>query len=344
MRSWGLSADTKDAETTRRRLQSRGLLRHDLTPSREGGRVIFPLIGPPPTDLPVDRLLEGEFAEAKSYPPGTYVKRVRGIPGDVLPLLPRAFDVVGDIVVIRLPREADPYLVDVGRALLEHVPRARLVAVDRGVHGPSRLRRLERIAGAGDFRTLHRENGLCLTVDLEAVYFSPRLSGEHRRLAELAGPEERWLDLFCGLGPFSLTFLKRVPLGRAAALDSNPDAIRLLLENAQALKVADRLRALEGDAAVLVPTLTNPFDRVVMNLPHEGAKFLPMVARLVRPGGWLHTYEVLDRADVPQRPTSIARVLGQAVGGVPWTPVELHVIHPYSPKADQVGMTFLRPP
>jgi tRNA G37 N-methylase Trm5 len=80
-------------------------------------------------------------------------------------------------------------------------------------------------------------------------------------------------------------------------------------------------------------------DRVVLNLPHEGIKYLPSVSAAVSPGGTFHYYEVTPRADLSMRETVLRSLL--APSGA-WTSVDARRVHPYSPQADLVAYTLRR--
>jgi tRNA (guanine37-N1)-methyltransferase len=200
--------------------------------------------------------------------------------------------VVGEIVLIRLPASLRPYASAIGAALRTFVPGARLVVEDRGVVGPDRTRQLLRLAGDGPFVTVHRENGLAFEVDLERAYFSPRLAREHERIARLVQPGEAVLDLCCGVAPFAVTIARRHPGCRVAAVDANPRAIELAAGNAQRNHVATSVSAVAADAARFLETAPS-FDRIVLNLPHEGHRFFSGIGRALRPGAPLHYYSIL---------------------------------------------------
>ncbi|MGI0151073.1 MAG: methyltransferase domain-containing protein, partial [Thermoplasmata archaeon] len=226
------------------------------------------------------------------------------------------------------------------RALLDFVPGARAVAVDRGVRGPLRLRDLQIIAGEGPLRTVHRENGLEFAVDLERAYFSPRLAREHDRVARAARPGERVLDLCCGVGPFALTLASRTPSLRVTAVDLNPEAIVLLRENLHRLQLEGRIEAECAEAEEHLRR-SGPYDRAILNLPHAGAPLLgPLVDRIV-PGGYVHYYEIVERAEASTRRKGL--VQGLPPRGT-WQLAEEHIVHEYSPSADLRGYTLSRSP
>lgn len=341
MRSPALLVDRERAEAVRRRLSAGNWLRRDLVPLREGAQVAFPVQGLPERMPPgiEGTLGDREFA---SVAPGRVRDYREGLdlPAPLQAELPSSFDVIGDLVLIRLPDALLPYRERIGQALLQFVPGCRKVGLDLGVHGEARVRHLEPLAGEGSWATVHRENRLSFSVDVEHAYFSPRLAREHARVAEASRNGERLLDLFCGVGPFALTALRRHPGLRAVAVDLNPFAIELLRSNAQRLKVADRLEAREERAETF---LRRPerFQRAVMNLPREGYMYVVSVARLVTPGGTLHHYEVLPREGVPARREALLRELHEGSGG-PWTLEAPHVVHPYSPSSDLVAWTAVR--
>jgi tRNA (guanine37-N1)-methyltransferase len=250
-------------------------------------------------------------------------------------LLPRAFDVVGDIVLIRIPPEFSSEAGRIGRALLEFVPGARLVGWDRGVHGEFRQREIVPIAGDGAFRTLHRENGLILEVDLTEAYFSPRLSREHARVSAAIAEPERVLDLCCGVGPFTMAIADGGKAREVEAVDSNPAAIQLLELNRARITTRTVIRSAVASLESFLPS-AKPGERAILNLPREGIKYLPQVARLLKPGGWLHYYEVSDRSAWERRPAELCELLGYATDRA-WTVRYQHVVHPYSPIQDLVA-------
>ncbi len=159
-------------EELRRALLEDGLLRTDLEILREGDRLALPLVDGRPVPDGMGELGEREFERLRSPGPTDYRDLV-GLSPEETERLPRSFDVVGDIVLVRIPDELTALAPKIGRALLTFVPGARLVGADYGVRGPERRRSLEVIAGSGGWRTRHRENGLEVEVDLERAYFSP---------------------------------------------------------------------------------------------------------------------------------------------------------------------------
>ncbi len=337
MKSRALLVPRERAEEARRTLRDAGSLRTDLEVRREGLYVVFPLTPSSSPDARLGTIVEREFAEVRR-PPGSYRDLVRGVPPEAMARLPRAFDVIGDVVLIHLPPEVVEWKEEVGRALLAFVPAARRVGWDQGVHGVERRRRIIPLAGSGGFSTLCRENGLAIEVDLERAYFSPRLASEHRRIAEAVRAGERVLDLCCGVGPFSLTIARDGRAREITAVDVNPDAIALLRANLVRLGLEGRVRSVVADLEAFLPTAV-PADRVILNLPHEGIKYLTSVANRVGPGGKLHYYEIMERSKIPDRSVALVDRLG---GASAWAAEPPRTVHPYAPTLDLVAWTLTR--
>jgi tRNA (guanine37-N1)-methyltransferase len=334
----GLLVPRSRGEEVRRDLIGNGLLRPDLEIRREGEFLVLPLSeGPEVVPASWGQVVEREFRPSSHKGPTRY--------RDLLPWaeeekeqLPRAFDIVGDIVLIRLPSELEPRKEAVGEALLKFVPGARLVGLDHGVHGPDRRRSVERIAGVGGWRTRHTENGVEFDVDVERAYFSPRLAREHARVAEEVRAGEGVYDLCCGVGPFSVTIAHLGRASRVTAVDANPDAIRLLKSTLSRHPFGDRVRPVEARLEEFLPTAA-PVERVILNLPHEGIKYLTSVARTVARGGHFYYYEVVPRAELAGRGVALVSSLA-SIGK--FAPVADRVVHPYSPAADLVAYVFER--
>ena len=334
----GLRVPRSRGEEVRRDLIGSGLLRPDLEIRREGEFLVLPLAEGPESVPPAwGEVIEREFRPSSHKGPTRY--------RDLLPWpeaekesLPRAFDIVGDIVLIRLPPELESRKEAVGEALLRFVPGARLVGLDHGVHGPERRRSVERIAGAGGWRTRHTENGVELEVDVERAYFSPRLAREHARVADEVRSGDGVYDLCCGVGPFSVTIAHRGRASKVTAVDANPDAIRLLRSTLTRHRFGERVAPVEARLEEFLPSAA-PVERVILNLPHEGIKYLTSVARTVARGGRLYYYEVVPRAELGGR--GVALVSSLASVGKFALPGE-RVVHPYSPASDLVAYVLER--
>ena len=334
----GLRVPRANGEEVRHELLEEGLLRPDLAILHEGDFLVLPLLEGP-SDLPPSwgGRVERDFREIERKGPTRY-RDLLPWPESEKAELPRSFDVVGEVVLIRLPAELESRKGEVGEALLRFVPGTRLVGLDHGVHGEDRRRQVEPIAGSGPWRTRHRENGIDLDVDVEQAYFSPRLAREHERVAVEVGPGESVYDLCCGVGPFSVTIVHRQPSATVTAVDANPEAIALLRATLSRYPFGRRVTPLVARLEEFLPTVP-PVERVVMNLPHEGIKYLPSVARTTAPGGRLYYYEVVARTEFATRGTTLVNRLSP-IGG--FEAVAERIVHPYSPSSDLVAFVFER--
>lgn len=258
--SWAVAVTRENGEACRRRLLERGLLDRSLKVRSEGDRLLLPVLEP----------VEGAvMARFSSHAPR--------------PELPR-HELVGSIAILSEPDPA------AARLLLSSRPSIRTVVAPEGhVEGPYRTRRFAVLAGEPTTVTEVREHGLVFRVDLAEVYFSARLATERQRLAALAGPGERVLDMFAGAGPFALGLARSVRF--VAASDINPAAVAAMIENCRRNRIANVLPVL-ADAARLPGVFSRPFDRVVMNLPLSPLPFLPAAFSLCRPGGTIHLYHL----------------------------------------------------
>jgi len=278
----GIRVPRAEAEATRRRLLELDVLRLDLAVAKDGDHVVFPVADSCGPTLPVAPF---EF-EARTLRPSGYQDL---LPADLAEVAPRAFDQVGDVILVKVPPELQAQAAAIGDALLRF-HNARAVFHDRGVKDPFRVRDLERIAGAGDALTEVAENGVRLWVDPSKAYYSPRLAMERSRVAALVAPGEHVVDLFGGVAPFGIQAAKRG--ANVDSIDLNPDAVALARRNAEANGVADRVRLHEGDARDVAPKLPKA-DRIVMNLPHGAHHFLDVAARLAQPTATIHYHEIL---------------------------------------------------
>ena len=195
------------------------------------------------------------------------------IPDEHLRLIYRSFDIVGDVAVIRLPEEAMQYKELVAEAIMSIHKNVRSVwAQTSPVSGDFRLRKLEWVAGEKRSETVYREYGCIFKVDLKKCYFSPRLSYERMRIAKLVQPKETIVNMFAGVGCYSIIIAKH------------------------------------SEAEKIEKQLLKTADRVLMPLPEKAYDFIETaIQALKNGGGWIHYYS-FEHARKDENPIEKARL------------------------------------
>jgi tRNA (guanine37-N1)-methyltransferase len=252
------------------------------------------------SELPETQLSTIVFAEKR--PPAESLPRVleNNLPSYLLASLPQALDIIGDLAVIEIPPELKGYENLLGEAILKTHRNIRTVLAKAGaIGGTYRLREFTFIAGEHKTQTVHREFGCQYHVDVAKAYFSPRLSHEHQRVASLVQTGETVVDLFAGVGPFSVLIAKKNPNVRVYAVDINPDAVELLKVNARVNRVENRVFPILGDARQITANkIKGSADRVIMNLPETAIEFVDAACQAIKPqGGIIHFYAFVRSPD-----------------------------------------------
>ena len=235
---------------------------------------------------------EDEF-EPRKKSPRTLEDALSGkISLEALKDLPKSFDIVGDISILELAPQLGLYEKTIAQAILEVHSNVKAVFAKAGpVSGAERVRPLRHVAGEERTETVHREFGCVFRVDLSKVFFSPRLSTEHQRVARQVAEGERVVDMFAGVGPFSILIGKTVKNVTVDAIDANPEAARLIQENARTNKVESNVHVHLGDARTVARQLDGRATRAIMNHPSAAKEFVDAACDALQPsGGVVHYY------------------------------------------------------
>lgn len=303
VKALGVRVPRGEAEATRRRLLELDALRLDLAVAKDGEDIVFPVLDSCGPTLPTRPF---EF-EARQLRPAGY-QDLLPWPADLAAQAPRAFDQVGDIVVVKVPAELKARQAELGDAILRF-HHARAVFHDAGVKDAHRVRALELIAGSGGALTQVNENGVRLWVDLSKAYFSPRLASERARVAALVKQNETVADLFGGVAPFGIQAAQRG--AEVDSVDINPEAIDLAKRNVTDNRLQGRVRLWLGDAREVAKEIPAA-DRVMMNLPHDAKHFLDVAARVAKPTAMVHYHEILPPDQAVMRSSKVLAELGEA--------------------------------
>ena len=221
-----------------------------------------------------------------------------------LKLIYKSYDIVGDIAIIRVPEPLKERSKIIAEAVMQIHKRIKSVwRQASAVSGDFRLRDLEFVLGERKTETFHREHGCIFKVDLEKSYFSPRLSYERMRIARQVQPGEVILNMFAGVGSYSIIIARHSEAEKIYSIDINPATIQYMQENIGLNKVEEQVIPIQGDAKkVIEERLQNVADRVLMPLPERAYEYLDYALLSLKPtGGLIHYYD-FEHAKKPEDP------------------------------------------
>ena len=209
----------------------------------------------------------------------------------------KGIDVVGDIAILRLPQELEHRRFRIAEELLGFAPYLGVILRQVGpVESQFRTRKFEWLAGEKRTETVHKEFGCQYKVDVERVYFSPRLSHERKRIADLASEGESIVNFFAGVGSFSIMIARHARPSTIYSLDLNPIAVRYHEINNVLNRVGEIIDVICGDANSIVSTsLVGRADRVLLPLPDLALNSLTTAESALKDGhGTIHCYAFVD--------------------------------------------------
>lgn len=240
--------------------------------------------------------------------------RAQGWTDDELDAVPSSWGVVGDIVLVQFPDDC-PRPAEVAEVLLE-LQGAETVLARHGISGELREPSVEVVAGTGDTETIHTEHGTKYALDLAEVMFSPGNKAERVQMGDDVTQGERVLDMFAGIGYFTL------PMARSGAavtaIERNPTAFRYLIENVALNEVTDRVTPYRADCRDVVEWHADPdttvdiqADRIVMGY-YDAHEYLDAALDVLEPDGVLHFHAATPDAELWARPVERVETAAKA--------------------------------
>ncbi len=229
-----------------------------------------------------------------------------------LAALPRGWQIVGEVALVHIPDVLQPKKTLVAEGLLRLYPRCRAVLETRRIAGEYREPLVEKLAGDGT-ETLHKENYVVYKLDVAKVMFSQGNFYERWRMGTV-GHGERVVDMFAGIGYFTLPMAVHANPEKILAIELNPVSYGYLCENIRLNHVEGIVEPVLGDCREKAPA--GWADRAIMGYVGTTQEYLPWGIRALRPGGTLHYHETTPDRLVFGRPieniTEAAREQGRS--------------------------------
>lgn len=207
--------------------------------------------------------------------------------------LSSSFDIIGTIAIIKIPESLTSKRKLIADALIEEIRPVKSVFCQvSAIEGDYRLRKLELISGENSPITVYKEHGCTFKVDVINTYFSPRLSTERLRIAKLTEPNEVIVNMFGGVGTFSIIISRYNKSAKVYSIDSNPIAVDMCRQNIEINKLTGNVFPVLGDAEQEIHKgLKGIAKRVLMPLPEKAKDFVDAaVSSLENGSGMIHYF------------------------------------------------------
>jgi tRNA (guanine37-N1)-methyltransferase len=230
-----------------------------------------------------------------------------------LKILPRSFDVLGEIALIQIPRELEEKEKIIGEMLLELNKHVKTVYGKGKFYGRLRKQKIRLIAGKNQEETIYKESGCLMKLNIKTCYFSPRLSTDRLDVAKKVKKKENVLVMFSGVAPYGLVIAKHSKCKKVVNVELNRECTKYAKINIRLNRLSN-CEAVQGDVKKICPEFKKKkiyFDRIVMARPQLKDTFLKEAFLAAKKGTIIHFQDFVNQKEI-DKDISRKRVLEAA--------------------------------
>ena len=230
---------------------------------------------------------------------------------DELKYVPSGWQILGEIIVVTIPPEIDNRKTVIANALLDMYPRCKSVIQDFGIEGQFREPIRKNIIG-DKTETIHKEHGCLFKMDVTKIMYSKGNLDERKRMSKV-GSGEIVVDMFAGIGYFSIPMAVHAKPKEVISIELNPVSFGYLCENVNLNHVENIIKPRNGDCAEVTPQ--GVADRVIMGYVGVTHHYLEQgIGAIKKRGGVLHYHETTPESLLFDRPVSRIENAAHAMG------------------------------
>lgn len=304
------------------------------------GFVEIPVLGMEGVDLAkwgaVSVEQEEPVERAEVYDPHKEIVDNLQIPNQLIGLLPKKWEMLGDVLILKLNEGLREYDTEVAKVYAEVLGAVTVLEDVGGVSEDIRKPDVRLLLGERTVAT-HRENGVLYKLDAKEIMFSSGNIDERIRMAKVCDDGDVVVDMFAGIGYFSLPMAVHSQPEKVYAVEINPVAFGYLEENTKLNGVEGIVEPILGDCLEVAPE--GVATRVLMGYL-SGQDYLPKAMRLIGERGTIHYHENCPNELLPDRPAAtvqkIAEQEGREVEGL-----NQRIIKSYAPGVSHVVLDVL---
>ena len=166
------------------------------------------------------------------------------------------------------------------------------------IHGTKREPVIKLLYGE-DTETINKENGCLFKFDLKKVMWSKGNNNERIRIAKLVEDNETVIDMFAGIGYFSIPIGVHSNAKQVYSIEINPNSFHYLKENIKLNKI-NNIIPLLGDCMDITPEYSA--DRIIMGYVKTTHHYLKTAIDSLNKGGVIHYHETVPEKLMDTRP------------------------------------------
>ena len=218
------------------------------------------------------------------------IELLNEIPEEKIRNIPTKWEKVGDILTIKLNKELEEYKEIIGKAY-SSVLKCKSVLNDKGgITGEFRKPDVELVYGSKNTETVHMENKVRFKIDPAKLMFSSGNMDERIFMSKIDTTDETIVDMFAGIGYFSIPIAVHSKPKKIFACEKNPVAYHYLSQNILLNHVTEIIEPIKGDNRKVAPE--DIADRVIMGYIDGTEKFLDKAINCLKDKrGIIHFHE-----------------------------------------------------
>lgn len=203
--------------------------------------------------------------------------------------IPSGYQIIGKIMLLKVPQLTKIEKQKLAKAVLDSYPSVKTVCETKGIGGEYRRPRVKILAGRRKLETIHKEHGISYKLNVGKIMFSAGNLSERKRLIDQVTKDEIIVDMFAGIGYFSLGLGKKSPAKKIYAIEKNKTTFGYLKENIKLNKIENIIPKL-GDCRNI--KIRPNADRVLMGYLPGTSVFLNSAFRFLGKEGIIHFHNI----------------------------------------------------
>ncbi len=262
-----------------------------------------------------------------------------------LEILPSGFQSISKIILLRLSLELYEKRFIIAKKCLELFPKMESIYYYSGkIIGQFRIpEKIEFLAGKDNPVVIHKEHKVMYKFDITKIMFSKGNLNERKKLATLVKTGEIIIDMFAGIGYFSLPIGIHSEAKIIYSIELNPVAFEYLKENVKLNHLEFKIIPIFGNCKEKVKELAEngiTADRIIMAVFPAPKDFISSALLCVKDSGTFVHYEgVIEKDNYLKLYDEFDKVAQQ--NGYQCELIEHRVVKSYGPRLYHIVVDIL---